>query len=133
MNNYPHLSLDKSKLFKTEHVNSGIKRVMKIRDSLHKKCANSRILITYANIRFKGIKLITWLSMQSKFFLNPNDFLDENSSDPKLFDNNLYQSNWEIRLLSLYFVYKAPTSKLGFHWSIHYYLNVDRHRYVNKY
>jgi hypothetical protein len=39
--------------------NSGIKRVMKIRDSLHKKCANSRILITYANIRFKGIKLIT--------------------------------------------------------------------------
>jgi hypothetical protein len=39
--------------------NSGIKRVMKIRDSLHKKCVNSRILITYANIRFKGIKLIT--------------------------------------------------------------------------
>jgi hypothetical protein len=39
--------------------NSGIKREMKIRDSLHKKCANSRILIAYANIRFKGIKLIT--------------------------------------------------------------------------
>ena len=48
-------------------------------------CANSRILVTYANIRFKGIKLITWLSMQSKFFLNSNDFLDENASDLKLF------------------------------------------------
>jgi hypothetical protein len=42
--------------------NSGIKRVMKIRDSLHKKCVNSRILITYANIRFHFLYLkeVAW-------------------------------------------------------------------------
>ena len=66
--------------------NSGIKREMKIRDSLHKKMRkqpNINNICKYKVQRNKVNNMI--IHAKQQFFLNSNDFLDENSSDPKLF------------------------------------------------
>jgi hypothetical protein len=66
--------------------NSGIKREMKIRDSLHKKMSkqpNINNICKYKVQRNKFKYMI--IHAKQQFFLNSNDFFDENSSDPKLF------------------------------------------------
>jgi hypothetical protein len=63
--------------------NSGIKREMKIRDSLHKKMRkqpNINNICKYKVQRNKVNNMI--IHAKQQFFLNSNDFLDENSSDP---------------------------------------------------
>ena len=62
--------------------NSGIKREMEIRDSLHKKIRKQPNINNICQ-RNKVNDMI--IHAKQQFFLNSNDFLDENSSDPKLF------------------------------------------------
>jgi hypothetical protein len=76
--------------------NSGIKREMKIRDSLHKKMRkqpNINNICKYKVQRNKVNNMI--IHAKQQFFLNSNDFLDEQIMF--IFcvqlDNNLYQSN----------------------------------------
>jgi hypothetical protein len=62
--------------------NSGIKREMKIGDSLHKKMRkqpNINNICKYKVQRNKVNNMI--IHAKQHFFLNSNDFLDENSSD----------------------------------------------------
>ena len=59
---------------------------MKIRDSLHEKMRkqpNINNICKYKVQRNKVNNMI--IHAKQQFFLNSNDFLDENSSDPKLF------------------------------------------------
>jgi hypothetical protein len=62
--------------------NSGIKREMEIRNSLHKKIRKQPNINNICQ-RNKVNDMI--IHAKQQFFLNSNDFLDENSSDPKLF------------------------------------------------
>jgi hypothetical protein len=66
--------------------NSGIKTEMKIRDFLHKKMRKQPNINNICKYKVQGNKVNNMIiHAKQQFFLNSSDFLDENSSDPKLF------------------------------------------------